>query len=311
MKLVSFNIDVDPIDCYFDIHGLKNEKTVCDPVFTKGVIRFLELFEKHDIKATFFITASDLNEKSREILRKIVDNGHEIGNHSYSHDYCFTLLDKGLISKEITKNHEAIKDICGYECTGFRSPGYNTSDDVLNYLKEEGYSYDSSFFPSPVYYFAKWLIIKLKKLRGRVSKSIVSSLKDCYGSKKPYRVGKNIRQNDNTSKLIELPITTVTPFGLPLIGTSAIVFPEFIYNFMLKLSLRSDYINFEAHGIDLCDVQDDEKLFQLRDFQPDLKHTLDRKFERFEKLIEHYGSKGYKFKTLRDISDIYNRGEMN
>lgn len=311
MKLASFNIDIDPVDCYFDIHGLRNENGSGDPVWSKGVIRFLDLFEKYNIKATFFVTASSLDEKSKETLRKVVEQGHEVGNHTYSHDYKFTLLPKDVQRAEITKNHQLIKDVSGYECAGFRSPGYNISDSVISLLKETGYAYDSSFFPSPLYYLAKWLIINLKKIRGRISKSIVYSLLDCFGRKRPYKVGSNIKNIDQSSKLTELPITTVTPFGFPLIGTSAIVFPELIYNIMLKLSSTSGYINFEAHGIDLCDVADDEKLYQLKDFQPDLKYPLDRKIARFEKLIEYYKLNGYEFRTLKEISEIYSCGEMS
>ena len=50
--------------------------------------------------------------------------------------------------------------------------------------------------------------------------------------------GKSIRMTASDSNLFELPITTVTLAGLPLIGTSAIVFPEFIYHAMLKFSLK-------------------------------------------------------------------------
>ncbi len=308
MKLVSFNIDIDPIDCYFDIHGLKTEKTTDDPVFSKGVVRFLDLFEKHGIKATFFVTASNLSENSRKVLKMISEKGHEIGNHTCSHDYRLTLLDRDEIKSEIRKNHDLIKEISGYSCTGFRSPGYNMSDDVISILKEEEYLYDSSFFPSPMYYLAKWLIIKIKRLRKRISRSIIYSMMDCIGRKEPYQLGKSIRETDTDSSFLELPITTVTPIGLPLIGTSAIVFPEFIYNLMLRLSLRSDYINFEAHGIDLCKVEDDEKLMQLKDFQPDLKHSLERKITRFEKLIDHYKLNGYEFRTLKEITEIHRSG---
>ena len=309
MKLASFNIDVDPVDCYFDIHGLKPGTSEDDPIWSKGVVRFLDLFEKHGIKATFFITASDLDEDSIKVLKLIADKGHEIGNHTYSHDYRLTLLDKNEIENEIRKNHDLIKKMSGYECTGFRSPGYNMSPEVVGILKDKGYSYDSSFFPSPVYYLAKWLIIKIKKLRKRVSKSIIYSLMDCFGRKKPYKLGKSIRKTDSDSDLFELPITTVTPAGLPLIGTSAIVFPEFVYDLMLRISSESDFINFEAHGIDLCQAEDDEKLTALKSFQPDLKHSLERKLSRMEKFIKYFKSEGFEFRTLREITEIYRSGE--
>jgi len=309
MKLASFNIDIDPIDCYYSIHGIKVDKTDNDHIWSKGVVRFLELLKKKNIKATFFVTASDFKNSNSEILKRIVEEGHEIGNHTYSHDYRFTLMKKDDVIDEIQKNHQFIKDVTGFNCVGFRSPGYNISPDVISSLKDNGYVYDSSFFPSPMYYFAKWLIIKIKRMRGRKSKSIIYSIMDCWGKKKPYQIGEIVRKEEKDSLLTELPITTVTPIGLPLIGTSVIVFPGFLFRMMLKLSLKRDYVNFEAHGIDLCQSKDSEKLEKLKAYQPDLKYDLDRKTARFEELIDFYLSNGYKFKTLDEIAHTYKAGE--
>jgi len=309
MKLASFNIDIDPIDCYYSIHGIKPQRSDVDDIWSKGVVRFLELLKKKNIKATFFVTASDFIENNREILKRIVEEGHEIGNHTYSHDYRFTLMEKDAVIDEIQKNHQFIKDVTGFNCVGFRSPGYNISPEVISYLKDKGYIYDSSFFPSPMYYFAKWLIIKIKRIRGRKSKSIIYSIMDCFGKKKPYQIGEKVRKEETESPLTELPITTVTPIGLPLIGTSVIVFPRFLYRVMLKLSLKREYINFEAHGIDLCQTKDSEKLEKLKTYQPDLKYDLDRKTARFEELIDFYLSNGYKFTKLDEIAHTYKAGE--
>jgi len=101
-----------------------------------------------------------------------------------------------------------------------------------------------------------------------------------------------------------LPITTVTFAGFPLIGTSAVVFSEFIFKIMLQLSLKMNFINFETHGIDLCQIKDSEKLSVLKKFQPDLRYPLKRKISRFEKLIEFYKANGYEFKTLKEITEI-------
>lgn len=309
MRLASFNIDIDPIDCYYSIHGIKPEPSDIDHIWSKGVVRFLELLKRKNIKATFFVTASDFIDSNRATLKRIVEEGHEIGNHTYSHDYKFVLMKKDDVVEEIKKNHQFIKDVTGFNCVGFRSPGYNISPEVISSLKDLGYAYDTSFFPSPMYYLAKWLLIKLKRIRGRRSRSIIYSIMDCWGKKRPYQVGETVREEDKGSLLTELPITTVTPAGLPLIGTSVIVFPRFLFRMMLNLSLKRGYVNFEAHGIDLCQAQDSEKLEKLKIYQPDLKYDLDRKTARFEELIDFYLSNGYKFKTLDKIAHTYSSGD--
>ena len=46
----------------------------------------LEILKRYGVKATFFVVGQD-NEDSRELMRRIVAEGHELGMHSYTHDY--------------------------------------------------------------------------------------------------------------------------------------------------------------------------------------------------------------------------------
>jgi peptidoglycan-N-acetylglucosamine deacetylase len=311
MKIISLNIDVDPIINYYSIHGLDSQNSDPDPVYECGVKRFLELFDRFGIKATFFITAGGLKVEGTDILREIVEKGHEIANHSYSHDYRLTLMKDEEILEDIRKNHEAIKELTGFECLGFRSPGYNSSGAIISALKKMNYSYDSSLFPSFSYYLAKWLLINLKRLAGHRSRSVISSFFDAFGSYKPEFVGENIKDIQNAGTFAELPITTLfPPAGIPLIGTSIICFPRWLVNFMLKRSLKRNFINIELHGIDLVEVSDSNNLEPLRGVQPDLKFSLSHKLERFEDVIRFYVENGYKFLTLSEIADMKKRFEI-
>ncbi|MGI6395578.1 MAG: polysaccharide deacetylase family protein [bacterium] len=306
MKKISLNIDVDPIVNYYLIHGLESPNVESDPVYEQGVTRFLDLFEQHEIKATFFITAKGAGKEDKEIINEIVSRGHEIGNHSFSHDYALTQKNEDEIYKDILENHNVVKNITGFECTGFRSPGYNSSDKVVAALKKMNYIYDSSLFPSPSYYLAKWLLINFKKLLGHKSKSIISSFKDAFGSQKPEFIDKNIKNIKEIGDLIEIPITTLfPPFGVPLIGTSLVCFPEWVNNLMLKNSLKRDFINIELHGIDLVEINDSPLLEPLKKVQPDLKHPLTHKLQRVEQAIVLYKENGYKFMTLEEIAKQY------
>ncbi len=311
MKIISLNIDVDPIINYYSIHGLESKHTDHDPVYEYGVIRFFELFDRYGIKATFFITAGGLNGKGAEIIKNISEKGHEIGNHSYSHDYRFTLMKDDEIFEDIRKNHQVIKDITGFECIGFRSPGYNSSGAIISALKKMNYSYDSSLFPSFSYYLAKWLLINLKRLAGRRSRSVISSFLDAFGFYKPEFIDENIKDVKKTGSLAEIPITTLfPPAGIPLIGTSIICFPKWLLNFMLKMSLKRNFINIEFHGIDLVEAGDSDNLEPLKSVQPDLKFSLSHKLERFENVIKFYVENGYKFCTLSEIADMKKRFEI-
>lgn len=309
MKTISFNIDIDPLISYYQIHGVKTDSIGSDPVYYQGIKRFLDLMDKFSIKGTFFITASGIGEDEKKILKLIAEKGHEIGNHSFSHDYRMTEMNDEQIFEDINKNHNFIKEKTGYECTGFRSPGYNSSPSVISALKKINYSYDSSLFPSFVYYLAKWIIIKWKKIRGLQSRSIISSFSDAFGNYKPEFIDENVKDVKNSGTLVEMPVTTLfAPLGLPLIGTSIITFPYFLLSILLKASKKRSFINIEAHGIDLCEINDSIYFEPLKNIQPDLKYSFDYKVKRFEHVIKFYMDNGYVFRTLSQIAELKKEG---
>ena len=309
MKTASFNIDIDPLINYYQIHGIEVENISSDPIYDQGIKRFLDLMDKFSIKGTFFITASGIGENEEKILNLIVEKGHEIGNHSFSHDYRLTMMNDGEIFEEIKKNHDFIIEKTGYACTGFRGPGYNSTPAVISALKKMNYSYDSSLFPSFVYYLAKWILIKWKKISGHRSRSVISSFFDAFGYYKPEFIEESVKDVKKTGSLVEMPVTTLfPPAGLPLIGTSIITFPDFLLNILLKVSKRRSFINIEAHGIDLCEINDSVHFEPLKNIQPDLKHSLRHKFERFEHVIKFYLDNGYEFKTLSTIAGLKKSG---
>lgn len=309
MKVISFNIDIDPLISYYSIHGIACENILTDPIYNFGIKRFLEMLDKYSIKGTFFITAKDIGPNEEKILNLIVQNGHEIGNHSFSHDYRLIRMSEDEIFEDIEKNHKFIKEKTGFECMGFRSPGYNSSPGVISALKKMNYSYDSSLFPSFIYYVAKWILIKLKAFSGHESKSVIASFGDAFGSQYPEFIGEYLKDVRTEGPFVEIPITTFfVPAGVPLIGTSIIAFPRFFLNMILNISKKRPFINIEAHGIDLCEAQDSDHFEPLRKIQPDLKYSLRHKVERFERVISFYLEKGYEFKTLSQVADLKKEG---
>ncbi|MBM4764781.1 polysaccharide deacetylase family protein [Bacillus sp. B15-48] len=72
----------------------------------------LEILRKHDVKGTFYLTGYEI-EKYFDDAEKIVQEGHEIGNHSYSHQR-MVFKSPSFIKDEIDKTDELIRQI-GYE----------------------------------------------------------------------------------------------------------------------------------------------------------------------------------------------------
>lgn len=79
---------------------------------TKNVDQLLPLLDKYNAKSTFFLIGNEI-EKHPEEAKKIVEAGHQIGNHTYSHKR-MVLKSPYFIEEEIEKTDELIRSI-GYE----------------------------------------------------------------------------------------------------------------------------------------------------------------------------------------------------
>ena len=104
----------------------------------KVVPKLLDLFEKRQIKATFFVV-SELLHAHKELILEIQSKGHEIASHSQSHSFLSTqnsLQEIGGSRREFLS--------FGIEVSGFRAPSYTTANSHFTDLKQSGYHYDSS-----------------------------------------------------------------------------------------------------------------------------------------------------------------------
>jgi peptidoglycan/xylan/chitin deacetylase (PgdA/CDA1 family) len=88
-----------------------------DPRYTPQV---LDKLKKHGVKATFFVMGSRAN-AHREIMKRTISEGHEIGNHSYWHPN-FPKEELGRINWEINETDRVLEDVVGYKPRLFRAP---------------------------------------------------------------------------------------------------------------------------------------------------------------------------------------------
>ncbi len=97
----------------------------------------LDVLKETDTKAVFFLTGS-YAEKQEEIVRRIIDEGHTVGNHSYSHPDMPTLSDSEA-ALEITKVGDILKDKYGYDSYLFRFPAGTFSQRTVAIAAQNGY----------------------------------------------------------------------------------------------------------------------------------------------------------------------------
>lgn len=97
--------------------------------FTEEIV---DLLQKYNYNATFFVLGNKLNLNYKDILKKSIKNGNEIGVHGYSHR-SFTKMRQATMEEEITKTKKYIKNLTGYESTLVRPPYGNITKTIKNY----------------------------------------------------------------------------------------------------------------------------------------------------------------------------------
>ncbi len=100
--------------------------------------RLLEILAKRNVKATFYLVGKNAREYPA-IVRRIVEEGHEVANHSWSHPKLSSMSD-AAVREELQKTHDAIVAACGVAPRTFRPPyGAFTKRQQEWALKEFGY----------------------------------------------------------------------------------------------------------------------------------------------------------------------------
>ena len=97
----------------------------------------LETLKKCDVKITFFIVG-DWADKYPEAVKKIYENGHEIGNHSNTHPHVNKLSLESNI-KEIQNCNEKLKNIIGEDINLYRAPYGEYNDTVVTAAEKLNY----------------------------------------------------------------------------------------------------------------------------------------------------------------------------
>ncbi len=108
----------------------------------------LDLFGEAGIKATFFALGW-VARRNPALMRRIVDDGHEIASHGWDHQRVFT-LDAERFRDDIGTARKAIEDAAGAPVTGYRAPSFSIDQRTPwahRVLAEEGYAYSSSVAP--------------------------------------------------------------------------------------------------------------------------------------------------------------------
>jgi hypothetical protein len=212
--LASLSLDLDNKWSYMKTHGDPGWESL--PSYLDVVIpRVLGLLAERQLKITFFVVGLDAAQPgNHEVLRSLATAGHEVGNHSFHHEPWLHLYSDAQLREEIARAEDAIEQATGSRPIGFRGPGFSLSTGLLEVLVSRGYMYDASTFPTYLgplaraYYFLKSPIGDREQKEQR--KKLFGSLSDGFRPTRAYRWRTSNRE------LIEIPVTTMPMFKVPI-----------------------------------------------------------------------------------------------
>ncbi len=146
----ALTIDVED---YFQVsafapHIPRSEWNVRECRVERNVECILAMLDEHDTKATFF-TLGWVAERYPNVVRRIVDNGHELASHGYGHERATDQTPESFFA-DINVAKLILEDLSGKAVIGYRAPSFSIGEKNLwafECLEKAGYRYSSSIYP--------------------------------------------------------------------------------------------------------------------------------------------------------------------
>ncbi len=118
------------------------DQNTCYLTFDEGYAfgltpQILDVLKEKGVKAIFFLT-KDFVQSSPDTVRRMIDEGHVLGNHSWTHRNYSTLTPKEA-AEDMMKLHDYVKETFDYEMRYFRFPSGNFSEQTLATVQAMGY----------------------------------------------------------------------------------------------------------------------------------------------------------------------------
>ena len=159
------------------------------PKVFKGIDKILDLLNKHNISATFFVVGEIL-QHTPELIDKIISNDHEIAFHTMHHDRIDSLNFLNTFDDELKE----FQKITNNKSKGFRAPTFSLnkkSSSIIKMLEKYNYIYDSSIMPAKT-----------------------SMYGNPNADKKPYKItSENLENGSENGKLWEFPLMVTKLLG--------------------------------------------------------------------------------------------------
>lgn len=152
--LAAFSFDIEDWH-HSEINKLDKVEGAARPsesIVRQGTLAILELLAKHRWRSTFFVLG-DVVREHPDLIRRMVDEGHELACHGMSHRPVWQATPASF-THELREFRAVVRDVLGHDpVVGFRAPTFSIDRSnpwALDVLRAEGFHYDSSIFPMKV-----------------------------------------------------------------------------------------------------------------------------------------------------------------
>ena len=174
----------------------------------------LEILDNHGLSATFFFLGW-IAEREPQLVRDIVQAGHDLACHSYLHVMPMKMsLDD--FREDTKRAQDVLQDIAGHPVVGYRAPSFSLGQPHLDILADMGFRFDSSYHP-----------FSLHNRYGR------------FSSGEP--LGAGVSLLDNGMFEFGLPVVQVGPFSLPVSGGGYFrMYPGLLFRALFRRVLAKD-----------------------------------------------------------------------
>lgn len=273
-KTAVFTIDVEE---WYHLEYFKNSNCDREKSVMDGLDVFINIIDKHNIKASFFIVG-ELIQTLKKIIKNLDIEGHDIGLHSYYHKRPVEQNINEFV-KDTKDTISEMKAILPNNSFGYRSPCFAIDRERLNKVIDLGIKYDAS------------------KITQKEHPLYVNLDLDGFEKLEKYIYKKKY------FKVFEVSTIKFLGVNIPIAGGGYLrIIPWFLYVWLLKKYLKkSTFINFFIHPFELSRMN-----FELPKNTPYLtkfryNYKRNKVEKRLNKIIELLKESGYNFKTFSQI----------
>jgi hypothetical protein len=205
-----------------------------------------------------------LHANNHDAIRAMVDQGYEIANHTLTHAQGFRSLTPEQKDAEIAGMEELCEQVIGQRPVGFRSPGWNISDDALPILRRRGYLYDSSVFPTSLMPLLKFLHWRAMRGRQGGDRTTMGHLRYMAAPSISYRTGLTSFIKKGGYGIVEFPCTVTPVLRLPFSATFLLAtgLELFTHSYRTLKALNRP-IQFQFHLSDFVDYSNPDLVDQV------------------------------------------------